>query len=62
MNIHVSPFISTNLKNYNTQHVLLRLLEVWQEHLDNNKTVGAMLMDLLEAFDVIGSMISYLLN
>ena len=53
MNIHVSPFISTYLKNYNTQHVLLRLLEVWQEHLDNNKTVGAILMDLLEAFDCV---------
>ena len=27
MNVHLSPFISVYRKNYNTQHVLLRLLE-----------------------------------
>ena len=37
MNVHLSPFISAYRKNYNTQHVLLRLLEEWREHLGNNK-------------------------
>ena len=35
------------------QHVLIRLLEEWTEHLDNNKTVGRILMDLSKAFDCI---------
>ena len=49
MNVHPSDFISAYRKNYNTQHVLLRLLEEWREHLDNNKTVGGILMDLSKA-------------
>ena len=50
MNVHLSPFISAYRKNYNTQHALLRLLEEWREHLDNNKIVGGILMDLSKAF------------
>ena len=50
MNAHLSLFISAYRKNYNTQHILLRILEEWREHLDNNKTVGGILMDLLKAF------------
>ena len=53
MNVHLSPFLSAYRKNYNTQHVLLRLLEEWREHLDNNKTVGGILIDLLKAFDCV---------
>ena len=41
------------LKELNMQHVLLRLLEEWREHLDNNKTVGGILMDISKAFDCI---------
>ena len=51
-NVHLSPFISAYRKNYNTQHVLLRLLEEWREHLDN-KTVGVILMDLSKAFNCV---------
>ena len=50
MNIHLSFFISAYRKNYTTQHVLLRLLEDWREHLDYNKVVGGILMDLSKAF------------
>ena len=50
MNVHTSPFISAYRKNYNKQHALLRLLEEWREHLENNKTVGGILMDLSKAF------------
>ena len=53
MNVHISPFILACWKNYNTQHVLLRLLEEWREHLDNNKTVGGILMDLSMVFDCV---------
>ena len=53
MNIYLSPFISAYCKNYNTQHALLRLLEVWRENLVNNKTVGGILLDLLNAFDCV---------
>ena len=53
MDVHLSPFISAYGKNYNTQHVLLRLLEDWRERLDNNKTVGGILMNLSKAFDCV---------
>ena len=53
MNVHLSPFLSAYRKNYNMQHVLLRLLEEWREHLDNNKTVGGILMDLSKDFDCV---------
>ena len=53
MNVLLSLFISAYWKNCNTQHVLLRLLKEWKEHLSNNKTVGGKLMDLSKAFDCI---------
>ena len=53
MNVHLSPFLSAYRKNYNTQHVLLRLLEEWRELLDNNMTVGGILMDLSKAYDCV---------
>ena len=53
MNVHLSPFISAYHKNFNMQHVLLRLLEEWREHLHNNKILGGILMDLAKAFDCV---------
>ena len=53
MNVHLSPFISAYRTNYNTQHVLLRLLEEWRQHLYNNKTVAGILMDLSKAFHCV---------
>lgn len=47
MNVHISPFITAYRKNYKKQHVLLKLLEEWKEHLKNNKTMGRILMDFL---------------
>ena len=38
---------------YNTQHVLLRLIEEWKNKLDKNYVVGAIVMDLSKAFDCI---------
>ena len=53
MNFHPSRFVSAYRKNYNTLHVFLRLLEEWREYLDNNKTVGGILMDLSKTFHCV---------
>ena len=44
-------FITGFRKNHNTQHSLLKMLELWKEALD--KSVGAILMDLFKAFDTL---------
>ena len=48
----LSVFIAAYRKAYGTQHVLSRMLEDWKIKLDNDFTVGAILMDLSKAFDV----------
>ena len=53
VNVILSDKISAYRKSYSTQHVLLKLTEEWRKHLDNNKVVGAVLMDLSKAFDCI---------
>ena len=55
MNAHLASFISAYRMNYNTQHVLLRLLEECREHLDNNKTVGVLMrtQEYSKAFDCV---------
>ena len=40
-------------KVYNSQHVLIRLLEEWRQHLDNNKVVGGVFVELTKAFDCV---------
>ena len=49
----MSKFLSAYRKNVSCQNVLLRLIEQWSECLDNNKLVGAVLMDLSKAFDCL---------
>ena len=53
VNNYISPYISAYRKGYNSQHVLIRLLEEWRQHLDNNKVVGGVFMDLSKAFDCV---------
>ena len=54
MSNYISPYVSTYRKGYNSQHVLLRLLEEWRQYLnDNNKVVGGDFMDLSKAFDCV---------
>ena len=53
MNDHFSPFVAAYRENYNTQHVLFRLLEKWRLYLDSNYFVGAAMTDLSKAFDCI---------
>ena len=53
---YITPILSILLcgfrKGFNTQHVLIRMLEKWKVSLDNGENVGAIL-DLSKAFDCI---------
>ena len=53
MSNYISPYVSGYRKEYNSQHVLIRLLEEWRQHLDNNKVVGGVFMDLSKAFHCV---------
>ena len=53
VNSFLSQFISAYQKTYSTNHVLIRLIENWKKSLDQNKFVGAVLMDLSKAFNCI---------
>ena len=46
-------FISVYRKSYSSNHVVIRLIESWQKSVDQNRFVGAVLMDLLNAFKSI---------
>ena len=48
-----SVYISAYRKGHSTQHVLVRMIEEWKKSIDNDKLVGAVLMDLSKAFDCI---------
>ena len=48
-----SPFISAYRESYNTQHVLITLIEECRKNLYNNYFIGADLMDISKAFDCI---------
>ena len=51
--IHALRTYIHHRKNYSTQQVLIRLLEVWREKLDKNFIVGAVLMEISKAFECI---------
>ena len=53
MNNYISPCFSAYRKGYNSQHLLIRLLEEWRQHLDNNKIAGGVFMDLSKTFDSV---------
>ena len=40
MKNYISPYVSAYRKGYNSQHVLIRLLKKWRQHLDNKKVFG----------------------
>ena len=50
LNRIISDKLSAYRKNCSTQHVLLRLIENWRHCLNENKIVGAVLIDLSKAF------------
>ena len=49
----LSKYLCGFRRGYSTQHCLLNLLQAWQKHLSNSGKVGAVLMDLSKAFDVL---------
>ena len=49
----LSKFFSVYKKSYSSNHVLLKLIEVWKKSLGDKNLIGAVLMDLSKAFDYI---------
>ena len=49
----LSPCLGGYRKGFNTQHALLTLVENWRKSLDKTGFGGAILMDLLNAFDTL---------
>ena len=43
---YFSGLLTSFHKNHNTQHSLLKILELWKEDLDKDNSVGAFFMDL----------------
>jgi len=50
---NIAGHLSAYRRNHSTQSVLIRAVEDWRLALDQGKYVGALLMDLSKAFDVI---------
>ena len=50
---YFSKFLTGFRKNHNTQHSLLKMLELWKEALDKGKSVGTIFMNLSKAFDTL---------
>ena len=48
-----SPQIAAYHKSYNSQHVLIHLIEEWRKYLDKDFVAGAVMIDLSKAFDCI---------
>ena len=47
----LSPYLCLYRKGFNTQYVLLSLIEKWKKELDHKDYAGAILMDLSKAYD-----------
>ena len=48
---YVDTFLSKFISAYRSSHVLIRLIGNWKKSLGQKKIVGAMLINLLKAFD-----------
>ena len=53
MDTYLVPYLCGFRKGLNTQHALLRLMDICKNSLDKKGLVGALLMDLSKAFDCI---------
>ena len=50
---NISPFISAYRKNYNTQHVMIKLFRRMERKSRQKLCLGGVLMDLSKAFDCV---------
>ena len=50
---NISPFISAYRKNYNTQHVMIKLFRRMERKARQKLCLGGVLMDLSKAFDCV---------
>ena len=48
-----SKYLTWFRKNYNTQHALLKMIENWKSNLNKGSKIGAIFMNLSEAFDTL---------
>ena len=48
---YLSDFSCGYRQGFSTQHALIKLIESWRQSLDNKGYSGAVLMDLLKAFN-----------
>ena len=53
VNEFLSPYLCVYRKGFNTQYVILSLIEKWKKTLDSKGYTGAILMDLSKAFDTL---------
>ena len=53
MELKLSKYLAGFRGNHNTQHVLLRMTELWWALQNKDQKVGAIIMDLSKAFDTI---------
>ena len=51
--MYFSSFLTGFRKNHNTQHSLLKMLQLWREAPGKGKPVGAIFLDLSKAFDIL---------
>ena len=51
--LYFSSFLTGFYKKHNTQHSLLKMLELWKEALDKGNSIGAIFMDLSKAFEIL---------
>ena len=49
----MSSFLRDYRQGFSTQHALIKLTESWRQRLDSRSYSGAVLMNLLKAFDTI---------
>ena len=53
INQFLSPFLCGYRKGFSTQTGLVWLIKKWKHQLDKNGFVGAIMMDLSKAFDIL---------
>ena len=53
INQFLSPFLCGYRKGFSTQTALVWLIKKWKHQLDKNGFVGAIMMDLSKAFDIL---------